>query len=113
MSSVSRLGITRSSIASTTSGVVVRGTRIVPARSPSTTMGSARERSSLSFQVVVSSTAARSKALRDPLPDHPQRVLEVGAAEQHPRHLGRQVGLATPPLGLLGAASGEVGERRS
>ena len=45
-----------------TSGSLLRGTSTVPARSPATTIGSARERWSLSFQVVVTSTAERSNA---------------------------------------------------
>ena len=63
VSSVSRLGITRVSIPSMTGSAVARGTATVPARTPSTTTGSARRRESLEVQLGSTSTQGSSNAL--------------------------------------------------
>ena len=84
--------------------VVSAGTSTVPTRLPSTISGSARRRSS---RVDPARARRRPRQLErggDPLAAARSDVLELGAAEQQPRHLGGQVGLARAALGLLGAA---------
>ena len=86
--------------------------RPFPRGSPSTTTGRARRRSSLSVQPVSTSTQGRSNACAIRWPTTRSESSRLSPAEQHPRHLGGEVGLAAAALGLLRARAGGAGERR-
>ena len=110
--SVSSAGSTRSCSASSTAGSVSRGTITVPTREPSTSSGSARRRSSESVQDSSIDTDGEAERGRHLLAGRPQRLVQVGPAEQQARHLGGQVRLAPARLGLLGARLGGARQAR-
>ena len=78
----------------------------VPSRSAKTTLRSPAS-------TARSSIAALREAQRlgEPRADARQRLLQPPAAQQQPRHLGRQVGLLAALVGLQRALAGDLGQR--
>ena len=111
--SVSSAGTTRSCSASSTLGSMSRGTSTVPTRRA---VDEQRQRAPALVASpptpARSTTDGRSKRRRDPPARRAQRLLQLGAAQQQPRHLGGQIGLAAPRLRLLGPRAGRAGEPR-
>ncbi len=111
-------GTIRSLIRSRSAAASAVGSTSVPicSASPSAAPGGARQRERGAAALVARDRSELDRGGRradrrgEPLRRHRERIVEARAAEQQPRHLCCEVGLATTLLGFDGARARDVGD---